>query len=422
MNYNIVMNDLVYLVDSVNNIDNQNNLYYFNFKYDKWEKCYKIKSYPYNLNEYKFENSNETFITCDDSYRLTENLEDVLSNEEIYIEKEWRDKVVKAQEEVDLFNKGEWYKMIVAWVKADVIPGVLHLKKRRDDCGMCGYFYKESKRLAKSQTKTPIISIEQLQEEKEHDEKIMKLIQERRDKYKEIEKTLKLYKIKEEFHKIYAPSIKDVFFYDTLPYYQSLKLNNNKKLISKEDWSPKATMTYEEYLALSNCEKGFLKLVYEPSKEGNNMVSVEDEYTDIKNCYAPLRKDYDAFYNIQIYNATYAKLKCDYKEIDCDVIDYSIDDKKIFGFFDISEKNPIFNSTLANTIYIDTDGDKITFDGILMDPTPRYILKCAQPFTVNHFPIKGFVLQCNTFCGPTMPFPYERIEETTNSSYKLNVI
>ena len=50
MNYNIVMSDLVYLVDSVNNIDNQNNLYYFDFKYDKWEKCFKIKSYPYYLN------------------------------------------------------------------------------------------------------------------------------------------------------------------------------------------------------------------------------------------------------------------------------------------------------------------------------------------------------------------------------------
>lgn len=420
------MSDLVYLINSNNNFDDKNSLYYFDFKIDKWEKCYKIKSYPYNLNEYKFENSNETFITCYDSYRLTENLEDVLSNKEMYKEKEWRDKVVKDNEELDLYSDGEWHKMIVAWVKADVIPGVLHLKKRRDNRGICGYFYKESKRIAKNQTKTPIISMEQLQEEKEYDEKIMKLVQKRKDKCKEIEKTLKLYKIKEEFHKFYDPRIKDVFFYDTLPYYRSLKLNDDKKLIPKEDWSPKATMTYEDYLALSNREKGSLKLVIKTSHDskGNksDMVSVEDEYTDIKNCYAPLRKDYDAFYNIKIYNATYAKLKCDHKEIDCDVIDYSVDDKEIFGLFDISKKNPIFNSTLADTIYFETDGDKITFDGILMDSTPRYILKCAQPFTVNHFPIKGFVLKCNTFCGPTMPYPYERIEETTNSSYKLNVI
>ena len=41
----------------------------------------------------------------------------------------------------------------------------------------------------------------------------------------------------------------------------------------------------------------------------------------------------------------------------------------------------------------------------------------AQKFTINHFPMKGFLLQCNTLCGPTMPWPYERIEEY-HFSYK----
>ena len=56
-----------------------------------------------------------------------------------------------------------------------------------------------------------------------------------------------------------------------------------------------------------------------------------------------------------------------------------------------------------------------------MDLTPRHIIKCAQKFTINHFPTKGFLLQCNTFCGPTMPWPYERIEETPHnySTYEL---
>lgn len=422
---NLLMSGFEPLVAFNNNFDDSD-LYYFDFNDNTWKGCEPIGRLPYDLCKYKAINSDHEFITCVDSYCLTDNLEDVLSNDEMHKEKEWRDSIVKAQEEVDMLNKGEWHKMIVAWVKADVIPGVLHLRKRRDDRGICGYFYKESKRLAKSQTKTPIITEQQLQEEKEYDERVLKNIQEKKDRYKEIEKTLKLYKIKEEFYHIYAPTVKDVVFYDTLPYYQSLRLDTEQKIISKEDWFPEAKKTYEEYLAYSNREKGFVNLIKHTAHVRSedktaDMVSVEDKYTDIKNCYAPLKTDYDAFYNIKIYNATYAKLVCDYKEIDCDVIGYSVEDKQIFGFFDITEKNPIFNSTISNTIYIDTDGDEITFNGILMDFTPRHIIKNAQKFTINHFPMKGFLLQCNTFCGPTMPWPYERIEETPHnySSYEL---
>ena len=156
------------------------------------------------------------------------------------------------------------------------------------------------------------------------------------------------------------------------------------------------------------------------------MVSVEDEYTDLKKCqiencnYQYLKCDYDAFYNIKIYNATYATLCCDSRKIDCDIID-TIDGKNIFGLKDITETNPIFNGAFADTIRIETDGDKITFTGILMDSMPRYILKNSQLFTVIHFPSKGMVMLCNTFCFATNTYPYERIEETPHnlSLYEL---
>jgi len=399
---------------------NNNNLFYFNFSDNTWTQCKPVGQLPYNLCKYQVENSDDTFITCTDSYRLTDNLDDVLSNDEMYKEKEWRDNVVKGREEIDLFSKDEWHKMIVAWVKADIIPGVLHLRKRRNESDMCGYYYKESKNLAKSCTQTPAITEEQLQKEKEQDERTTKYIQEKNDKIDKIEKSLKLFKIKDECHSFYAPSIKDFFFYDTLPYYQSLKLNNDKKLLSKEDFHPDARVNYEDYLSYDNRRKCLGKLVFHTNRETADMVSIEDEYTNIKKCYQPLKTDYDAYCNIKIYNATYANLECGYQKIDCDIID-SIDDKNIFGFKDITETNPIFNSTLANTIAIETDGDKITFDGILMDSMPRYITKCAQKFSVIHFPSKNFVFLANTFCGTTMPFPYDRIEETPHiSSYKLN--
>lgn len=191
---------------------NKNNLYYFDFGDSTWIKCKQIDQLPYSLCKYQVENSDHTFITCIDSYRLTKNLEDVLSNEEMHKEKEWRDNVVKALEEVDLYAKDEWHKMIVAWVKADIIPDVLHLRKRRNESDLCGYYYKESKSLAKSQTKTPVITDEQLQKEKEQDERAVKNRQEIHDKIDEIEKSLKLFKIKDEYHRCYTPSIKEFFF------------------------------------------------------------------------------------------------------------------------------------------------------------------------------------------------------------------
>jgi len=413
------MSDLIYLINSKKNNNITNDLYYFDFDSEKWMKCYYVDSYPYNLNKYRLEDSDKTFITCADSYRLAENKNDFPSNEEMNREKEWRNEIASDNKELDLYQNGEWHKMKVAWVKADIIPGVLHLKKRRMESELCGYYYKESKSLAESQTKTPIITNEQLKEEKEQDERAIKYRQEIHNKHNEIEKSLKLFKIKEEYHRFYAPSIKEYFFYDTLPYYQSLKLNNDKKLIPKEDWIPNAKITYEEYLSYDNPKKCLINLAFHINRKTADMVSIEDEFTDIKNCIQPLLIQYDAYCNIKIYNATYATLKCDHHEIDCDIID-SIDDKKIFGFKDITETNPIFNSTLSNTLSIKTDGDKITFDGILMDSIPRYITKCSQKFSVIHFPSKNFVFLANTFCFSSMPFPYERIEETPqNSSYKL---
>ena len=410
------------LVGFKNDVDRQH-LYYFDFSENTWVECKPIGRLPYNLCKYQFENSDHTFITCIDSYRLTDNLNDVLSNDEMYKEKEWRDNVVKDHEEVDLYENGEWHKMVVAWIKADIIHGVLHLKKRRNTSDLYGYFYKESKKLAKSCSQTPVITEEELQKEKEFDENIIKEKEESHNKIGEIEESLKLYKIKDEYRTQYTSHLKEFLFYDTLPYYQSLKLNNDKKLLSKEDFHPGARLTYEEYLSIDTLKKCMAKLGLHIFNKTADMVSIEDEYTDIKNCCVVLKSDYDAFCNIKIYNATYAKLVClapfnDHLQVDCDIID-SIDDKKIFGFKDINDTNPILNSAISDNLFIQTDGDKVTFDGILMNSMPRYILKNSQKYSVIHFPSKKFVLLDHTFIGNSMTFDYETLEETTNSSYKL---
>ena len=68
------------LVGFKNDVDRQH-LYYFDFSENTWVECKPIGRLPYNLCKYQFENSDHTFITCIDSYRLTDNLNDVLSND-----------------------------------------------------------------------------------------------------------------------------------------------------------------------------------------------------------------------------------------------------------------------------------------------------------------------------------------------------
>ena len=79
------MSNFQHLVGFKNDVNNKNS-YYFDFTDNKWVKCSKIQSLPYNLSEYMIENSEQSFITCNDSYRLSDNLDDVLSNDEMYKE------------------------------------------------------------------------------------------------------------------------------------------------------------------------------------------------------------------------------------------------------------------------------------------------------------------------------------------------
>ena len=91
---NTLMSGFEPLVGFKNDFDD-NDLYYFDFSSDKWVKCKPIGRLPYNLCKYQIENSEQTFVTCTDSYRLIDNLDKALSKDEMYKEKEWRDNVVK---------------------------------------------------------------------------------------------------------------------------------------------------------------------------------------------------------------------------------------------------------------------------------------------------------------------------------------
>lgn len=101
-------------------------------------------------------------------------------------------------------------------------------------------------------------------------------------------------------------------------------------------------------------------------------------------------KLFDAFANIKVYNATWAKLvphgKGEY-EIPMDQVeDY-------FTFPDITLSNPIFNCTEGTQLKIETDGTDFSYDGIIIDFESRCLIaRLENSYAVTQFPSKNLSL------------------------------
>jgi len=276
---------------------------------------------------------------------------------------------------------------------------------------LCCYYYKETTKIAKSCTHTKVLSIEELNKEKEEEERVKEILEDQKKKILEIESRLKLFKIKNI----------EYYFYDILPYYHTLKINNDNKLLEKELFVKEEF--YEDYITKNTYKKAITSLAYNCEKNNYDAISVKDEYEVIDSKVN--FKDYDGFYNIKIHNATYATLESVNVSIDADIrwqdTINSSDEKKIFGFNDITENNPLFNAPYS-ILNIKTDGDKITFNGILLNMLPRRILLSSQKHLPIHFISKNFILLHNTCFYTSEKISYDRLEETTNESYKLTVL
>lgn len=374
------MSNFDHLVNTSNIKDNRNNLFYFDFEGEKWIKCSSVHSYPYNLFKYDLDGTDKSIITCSDSYRLIENLDNPPSIDEMYKEKEWREELVSPGVEVDMQLKGEWHKMRVAWTKSDIIKDVLHLQARDNpnkNNQLSGYYYKESTRLAKSSTHTRVIPQEELDKEKQEEEEF-KIWKETQEKIlTDLVKPLKVYNIKDTKH----------CFLDFFSYYKTLKIIHTTNLLDKKLF--KTEEQYQEYVASSKYKRTIVDLSWYMglSEEKYDGLSTIDE-VEVKNGKFDLR-DYDGFYNFKIHNATHAKLVSYDVEIEADVLEEFPDGKKTFGFKDITEDFPLFSGNLSYTNIV-TDGDKISFNGLVLNTLARkiYILSNFHiylPFKSRNF-------------------------------------
>jgi len=229
-----------------------------------------------------------------------------------------------------MYKNDEWHKMKVGWTKSDIISGVLRLAQRNVNPSIMDslscYLYKDSKLIAKSSTYTRVIPKVDLDKEKELIEETRRKFEEKQKQIEQIKSTLKLYKYD------------NLYMYDILPYYQSLRLKEieDGELMNKEIFDTEEH--YNNYINSNKYKQCCTYYFFNSIRENKyDMISTQEEYI-ITNSTTEL-KNYDAFYNIKIYNATYAKLVSSYNiELDADIIDNT---NKVFGFNDLNKKQMV---------------------------------------------------------------------------------
>lgn len=384
-----------------NNVFSKIDQYYFDLDTKKWIQCEPINKLPYNLCTYKLKNmllkNDYCIVTCQDSYRLVTDLKLAPTIEEMISEYEWREQIVNKNAELDFIdNKNVAHKAEVCWTVSDVIHGVILIGPRKyPHIKSFGYYYKESKQLAKSCTYTEILTENQLKQEEIFQKDFELKVADRKIKLKQI-KLDSPYVCPSNYIKFANTSsgmCGKIGCFDLRKYYKSLKfyeipitielLENNHEFFDKNK------ITSQEQLILCG------------------LISVENKYDVVYgenrlniNLDGIVRlNEYDAFSDIIIYGATYAKIKCNDEYVDFDFSEVD----NTFVLNDITLQNPIFSTMSGYVLAIHTDGTHTTYNGIYIGIEPRRLLNSVDnSYALNWFESKNLILMAGHMWQPSM--------------------
>ena len=343
--------------------EQEEKLFYYDFDLKRWRPCQIQSHLPYDLSTYRLlDHENEVVVTCSDSYRLSaQNTEEELQRLEG--ERKWRRDIIQKGAELDFCSLEGWIKGWVVWTKSDIVPGVLclcHRKTRR----LIGYYFHESKKLAKSSTHTHKFTEEELQNEKREEEAAEVRFQER-------EKTLKDFKSKIPRYSVKGYTIQ---FYNVLEYYKTLKRYPKevtvasiqeymKKNNPSASWDPKF-----EKDPLYRCFGAFVSY----AQDFDVVFTSVKETLDKETSTHEFGKG-DAYFGIEIHNATYAKLRIGRSD-PVPVFELDQSSNGNFTFADFTYENPLFPGTSGDRFYWETDGDRITYKIITIQNGPRSMM------------------------------------------------
>ncbi|MDD4930852.1 MAG: hypothetical protein PHG66_01700 [Candidatus Colwellbacteria bacterium] len=148
-------------------VDDVKEISLYDFQTSTYRKCRIVDQMPYDLVEIQFDDDKTCTVTCRDSYRLAKDEREFRSTEEMMREDAWRMKVVEDEGEFDFYDEDEddeWIKAEVGGLVDDLVSGVIDVRYRKSS-GYWGYLHYESRRIAEYQTKTPVLTEEDLLEE-----------------------------------------------------------------------------------------------------------------------------------------------------------------------------------------------------------------------------------------------------------------
>lgn len=410
------------------------NLHYFDFDNELWRRVEPLDNLPYNLCSYRFldEPEEKCVVTCHDSYRLTTDPDSEPDAEEMWEEKSWRDEIVKKEAEFDYIdNDGKGYRAKVCWTKADIIPGVIVGGPRQcPNLNGFGYVYKESRCFDQSGSFFELLTTEELEKERQEDEVTNKQRKDLQDKIHQIKQTLSFYSRKG-YEQYEILGIGSLQFYDTLPYYQTLKKFPDPITFELlKDYLKDAELTDQElaFVGLLTFAKNYDLCYYNTQQEVQKEFSVPQGviYTT-KEALERAKRDYepsvilkanccDVIFDIHVHGGTYARLHCgDYDPDnqwgrDFDLIKVN----ETFTFPDVTINNPLSVATAGSILRVYTDGDRVTWNcGIYQPETLNIMASLCQAWRISY--LQGRVLLNGNMWAPSMSFPVEdliQVEDT----------
>lgn len=325
----------------------------WDFDTQMWRKCTQLDNLPYDMGTFALEgetNPDRVTVTSKDSYRLCKNPD----ASTVVTEEKWRDELYekakrKETVELDFLYKSEWHKAKVAWIKEDIVPGVMHIVPR-DEGNFWSYVHKDSSTLAPSETHTRHISEEELERERQDrvdsKEKYQKYLKERDELYASLKRyTFRGYTDRSDRT--------DMEFIDLLPYYQTLKIKPeevtmevlNDFLKEKEgSIEPGNFVPAMPYLIFNKNYDGAFSVCKETNKEPGKVTTYS--YGDKCDAYADFRVKNATFANYIIRdNITQQEEKFPLKK---DGEDFVLGN---------TVENPIFPAVWGDRFYLQTDGD-----------------------------------------------------------------
>jgi hypothetical protein len=408
--------------------------WYYVFEEKRYVKCTPLNNLPYDLCSFQLDiqtPDNKVVITSNDSYKLKNYWKEYTNPNDIEKkyrkmcqEKEWRDSIVKEGAEMDFLVEGKgWTKAKVCWPKADIISGVILVGPRAcPNMGSFGYFYKESRKFAKSCRYTRVIPLEELDREEREKQETRKRIKQQKLAAEEWKEKIGIKNVQENYSA--------TKFVDTIQHYKTL---------NKYD----TPITLQHLLEITNDEKqaqnfreidtkgepngiermGFVafqilkdrQVVYNIHKREIKEIVSQDTKDiapdfNFDKCFRLVGSD--GYSDIKVFNATYAYLVSGYIS-NVNESKTRIDFTRVGDSYtlpDITYENPLFAATSGSSLVIYTDGTDIEYRYIFLDANVR-TLWCdfGNGFAITHFPSLGRILFTGHVFNPSFSRAYEEL-------------